>query len=593
VTRWLDRRPLVRLFLGRFFESELMPPGVAQAQVVIWTLALLAAPPYLVSMSFAFKYGRVAADRLPAAMLSDQLLFITYAMMALGLVALVVWESVFPDRRDVRVLGVLPIDGRSQVLARVLALALVAGLYAVAVNLPGAVVFGITLWRYEVAADPVRGVGAHLLATMAGGLFTFFTLVVLQGLVLALAGRGLARRLALLLQALFVVVVLQALLFVPWLAGRVQAAFDGGPSAMAAFPPAWYLALYDIAAGAARPVPSLAAVVALGATAVAGAGAAALVAGSHRRLVRLALETPPGLASPRADAVRRLIARAGRVLSPDPVARAVAGFVARTILRSRTHLTLLATCVGIAAALALAGLVPLVVRFGAAAFDRPRPALLSVPLVFFFVLLGGLRLLLALPTELRASWVFKASAPADRLLSVVAGVRTVGLVGCIAPVVAVSALAALPLWGLRTAALHAAYSVTAGLALLEIVLFGVQWMPYTREYRMQVRSRMAWPVVVLAFSAYAYTLARLESDLLVRPRGLLVAVVVGLGLSALLNRIRAYVLAGPPGLTFEADDPEALFGGFGLSEGLAATGPGGPLPGPAVPPHPPARRAAD
>ena len=48
----------------------------------------------------------------------DRLILITLSMISIGVVGLVIWDGVFPDRRDVRVLGVLPIPTRRFVLAR-------------------------------------------------------------------------------------------------------------------------------------------------------------------------------------------------------------------------------------------------------------------------------------------------------------------------------------------------------------------------------------------------------------------------------------------------------------------------------------------
>ena len=42
----------------------------------------------------------------------DRLIFIILSMTAMGFVALVLWQNVFPDRRDARLLGVLPLRGR-------------------------------------------------------------------------------------------------------------------------------------------------------------------------------------------------------------------------------------------------------------------------------------------------------------------------------------------------------------------------------------------------------------------------------------------------------------------------------------------------
>jgi hypothetical protein len=120
---------LAQTLFRRFFESDLMPPGLPQVQLVIWSIALLAAPGFMLSFQFEKKYARLwrtAPASLTDAILTDELLFVTFGMMALGFVALVIWEGVFPDRRDVRILGVLPLSTRSHVVGRLAALAGVA-----------------------------------------------------------------------------------------------------------------------------------------------------------------------------------------------------------------------------------------------------------------------------------------------------------------------------------------------------------------------------------------------------------------------------------------------------------------------------------
>ena len=48
---------------------------------------------------------------------ADRLILITLSMIAIGVVGLLIWDGVFPDRRDVRILGVLP-DPDSPLRAR-------------------------------------------------------------------------------------------------------------------------------------------------------------------------------------------------------------------------------------------------------------------------------------------------------------------------------------------------------------------------------------------------------------------------------------------------------------------------------------------
>jgi hypothetical protein len=75
---------------------------------------------------------------------------------------------------------------------------------------------------------------------------------------------------------------------------------------------------------------------------------------------------------------------------------------------------------------------------------------------------------------------------------------------------------------------------------------------------------------IAAFSIYSFGLANLEmmalQNTLVLGAALLVAGLIDVGLAVL----RHFDLQPPPGLSYAEEDPDALFSGFRLSEGLAA-----------------------
>ena len=50
-------RLLSRAFFSRLFESELTPPGFPQVQLVIWSIAMLAAPGFMMSFRFERHYA--------------------------------------------------------------------------------------------------------------------------------------------------------------------------------------------------------------------------------------------------------------------------------------------------------------------------------------------------------------------------------------------------------------------------------------------------------------------------------------------------------------------------------------------------------
>ena len=76
---------------------------------------------------------------------ADRLILITLSMIAIGVVGLVIWDGVFPDRRDVRILGVLPIPTRDFVLGRLASLGRVFVLFATPLCTLQSRVFGLTV----------------------------------------------------------------------------------------------------------------------------------------------------------------------------------------------------------------------------------------------------------------------------------------------------------------------------------------------------------------------------------------------------------------------------------------------------------------
>lgn len=566
---------LARTFFGRFFENDVLPAGIAQTRLVSSGLVALTAPMYLLTFVFLMKYEQLRVfrpQRLPMAMFQDELVFVTVSMIGLGAVALMSWDGVFPDRRDARTFGVLPLGTRTIVTGKLSALGALALLFAVGPNLLTGVLYGPMLWIYGGASNPLRGAAAHVIAPACAGLFVFFLLIAVQGILLSLFGRRLAQRLALLLQTAFVIVLLQMLLFMPYLRGVVGRALGPQPAGGAGWlPPAWFLALYDVLAGTERQVPVEYALLALGATGAAMAAAMLLVAVSFGRLARQALETLD--AGPRRWwRLRSAAGLATALLARQPVARGIAAFTLRTLRRSRTHLVLLSTYGGFAAAIVVSTLIPFVARDGAAStFAAPRLTLLSIPLVFNFFLLAGARVLFAFPTELQANWLFRLHL-SDRDASHAIGGARVALLAGIALVVALlTALAGALLWDARTGAIHGAFTLLAGWLFAELLVIDFRSVPFTCVYTPgHWRVKGLWPLYLLAFTAYAYWLAALAAAVLDRPSLLLVfaAIVAVVGIAASLRRGRAFRAA--PGLTFVAEDVDQMFAGFGLSESIAA-----------------------
>jgi CubicO group peptidase (beta-lactamase class C family) len=138
----LQFRVLYREFLFRVVDLELLAPqgdiskllGQFAALLVFVSLWIL-----LPSVGLAAGSPEDPESSLMLAWMEGHFLVST-TMLAVGLFAVLSWESMFPDRRDVLVLSPLPVRGRTLFLAKVAAVATALGLTVAALDIfPGLV----------------------------------------------------------------------------------------------------------------------------------------------------------------------------------------------------------------------------------------------------------------------------------------------------------------------------------------------------------------------------------------------------------------------------------------------------------------------
>ena len=562
---------LAKTFFGRFFESDLMPPGLPQAQLVIWSMAFLAMPGLLLPVRFAAMIlgAPPNAPGMPRLLVLHHLLFITLSMTAIGLVALLIWNGMFPDRRDARILGGLPVSRRVLIAARLIALAALCGIFVLGINAMPTVLNGPLLPLVGGASNPLRGVAAHFLATSLSGTFVFSSLLMLQGIVLNIGGRKAADRLSLVLQILFLATLLQMIFFLPRMAGILTGDLSTGW--IRALPSVWFLGLYDTIAGRPAAGSTGLAVTALAGTLGTVAVAVGLFVATHDRLMRLALESHES--AKRSRLALRLFGAATRVLCRHQVARATFEFTLRTLARSRSHRLLMAMYVGVAIALVASGLVPLAIGRGFAGFLEPGVEVLSAPLVIAFFTLIGTRVAIAIPVEPKANWVIRLREPGTRGAAI-DGVRAALLVVGVLPAALLAAVSAATLWGPRAALIHTIVCVLMGALLAEILVTNMFKFPFTCTYY-PGRSRFGvlWPFYLTAFSLYSYTTARFEQTILLVARTRQPLVYFSLFILTSIagfTWVRHRRLAAVSGFRYEEEPTDTMFAGFNLSEGFAA-----------------------
>jgi hypothetical protein len=543
-------RLLWRASVRRLLDNIAASRDADPSAFVLWATTLALTLPLLFSMRRVMVYqfsSRLPQADVEAMLRRDQLFFIVYSMLAAGLLAVVLWDALFPDRTDQEILGVLPVRPRTAALARLAAAVTLCLASAAAIAVPPAVLYSVAMTTFTGAVAFPRLLAGHVAATVGVAAFVFFVLMSARGIIALAGGQRLADRLALLLQVAAIVSIVEGLAFLPGMLARARAA-GGGPVADA-LPPLWFFATYAWIGGldAVDWRDAL-----FGPAATAGVFVLLLVlavAPADRMGRRALLSAGRGRESRAGALVRAVVVRAAR---SGPV-RALFGFSISSMFRSRRHLLLLSTRLGLAIAILLFGLV-VVSRPGSV--GPPRGFWLAAPLVLSYFLLIGLRSCLAIPVDLDANWVFRLVEPP--VAAIRRAIRLVLLAAGLAPVMLAFAVGTFSAWPAGVALRSLALVAVTAAAVAEFLIRGWTHVPFATAHAPDSGGiRSGWPRHVAAVIALGVLLPTAFVPLSRSPRGTLIYVTV-VALAALAVRWhndRDLRLRAP---TFESTDEDAL-----------------------------------
>ena len=157
-------RTIARATFDGFLQSDLMPSGM-QAYAIIWAAAFLVAPSLLFPVAQLNKYSflrRFYPQLIERAMWSDRIIFLLMSAGAVGLVSVVLWDTLFPARRDAYVLTPMPVSLPVQMVGRLTGLMALCLVFVVGLNArPGAFRIPGTEIRFgwEVIVGLIPGIG--------------------------------------------------------------------------------------------------------------------------------------------------------------------------------------------------------------------------------------------------------------------------------------------------------------------------------------------------------------------------------------------------------------------------------------------------
>ena len=516
-------RELARHFFGRFFDNDLVAVNSDESDMratVVNILAMLAAPGMLLPFLFMTKYSNM--QRMPLyvrdlASLGEKEFFICFSMTVMGLVTVIEWDMMFPDRRDYANLTPLPIRLRTTFAAKIAALLAFLTIFSSVINAFSPVMFPAVVLQNKSVLMLPGFARCHIVSILAANTFVFFLCVAVQGILMNVLGYRLFRRVSPYVQ--FALVALLILMFL--LSGRIVSELKPyatvNPASVYLFPPLWFLGFYQTQLGWTNPVFRELAASARMAAGWTTAAALATYLLSYKRHVTHSLESADEFATI-PSAMDRFVERAlDRFVVRDRLQQATFYFIWKTLTRSRRHKLLFAAYVAAGCAVIFEGLAVLVARGGNSWMYRPSPELLPAPLILAFFILCGMRHVFAVPAELRANWVFQVSdrGEARRCL---AGVKKSMLVVGVLPLIALLLPLHVLFWGWRTALLHMLFGTVVSWLLVEVLLVNFEKLPFTCSYLPgKANLKVSWPIYLFGFTTYVSVFLTLEYWMLQRP----------------------------------------------------------------------------
>ncbi len=478
---------LYRDFLFRLVDLELLSAAGEVQKLLGQFGAMLAAFSFTITV---FTFPALATSRLPfpkligAVRIEEEFLIATTMAIA-GLFSVLAWNAVFPDRRDSLILGLLPVRVRTIFLAKVAAIGTALGVSVAAVN----IFTGLAFPFLAVPANggflgDLRSLGAHWLTMAAASLFVCGSLLALQGLAAQLLSYRLLLRFSSFLQLAAFFLTLGLYFLKPSFYS-----VNGPPAWLAyAMPSFWFCGLLQVLDGFADPLFGALAARALWGLLIVSTVALATLGLAYRRNIRRIIEQPDIAPGDRSRPAGRAGSFLAARLLARPIERAIMLFTARTIARSRQHRLLLAAYGGIGLAIALAYARDFL--YGSSSVDtayrNPQwnhvngPFLVGSLVLLFFAVIGT-RAVFAMPSALRANWVFRITA-VHSPGAYSAAVRKSLYALTALPVCLLSAVLFFGIWPANFAGQHVAVMAITAILTVEIALHRFRKIPFACSY---------------------------------------------------------------------------------------------------------------
>ncbi len=506
-------RVLVRHFANRFFDTELVSSSGNVRDSVLTAVSLLAATGIVVAYVTTMKHWMMTTHTplyiREAMAWADREFLISLSMALVGAMAVLVWQSVFPDHRDCLILSSLPLRASTIIAAKITALAGAFLATTAAVNVATAFFFPLATARTGTVQEALRMYAAHLIAVVSASAFVFLAMLAVQALLSNIVPFRVFQRYTAWVQLLALFAVLFMFFIIPPISSPTVIVRPEHRMAALWLPPFWFVGLYQKLLGTEIPLIDELARRAGVALAISGFAALSLYALAYTRIIRKTIEESGAVGDSGAKRWAWMNDLIDRLIAKTSTERAAFHFVWRTMTRNRGHRLMLAAYASIGLVYIANGIAGLVKTTGAHALMKPNTELSGLPLILPFFVLLGLRALFAVPVEPQANWIFRLT-DAGRPDDYVRAARKLMLLAGVVPCVLLLPMYGV-LWGWRIAVAHVIICLLASMAVLEFLMAGFRKVPFTCPYMPgKGNFKATFGVYVVLFLSLAFMAIHIE-----------------------------------------------------------------------------------
>jgi hypothetical protein len=512
---------LTRHFFNRFFRNDVVDFEDQMKEKVIAAMVFLIILGGHISNSILFKYLFVPEEGLSWV---EKCYYLFFFMILLGFVTVIDWDVIFPDLRDYANIMALPVKIRTFFLAKSASFFLIIGLFSLAANALAALVFAFYLPQHQSTSllFALRYAGVHFLSAALANGFVFFLCALIQGILMCFLSYNLYKKASLLVRFLlltslvfFLILILTRSIEIPQSFSSFQEMRERNATFLYAFPPMWFVGVYEVLLGHRDPffeVLANFAVLALVATILAFFITSRI---SYYRHLKRSLEVKRGILH--LKKTRQVLSGIfNGIFLRNSSQRAIFYFFGQTLSRSTLHKVRLFGYMSVSSGLVLILLAS--AKTGLRQGPVFSKTLLAIPLILSFFLLLAIRVLAGIPSSLEANWVFRITEQEQRR-HYFAGFRKGLFFYALLPLFLALFVFYFYLWGWKAALLHCLYGLIASWLLLEILFFKYHKIPFASTYVPgKAKIHLFWLVYVIAFLGYILTFSSLERVLFLRPR---------------------------------------------------------------------------